>query len=103
MLYNVGVATVASNMVAIRLIPNPNKGVFTVKGDLGLPIAIGNEEVTMEVTNMLGQVLYSNKTVVENGKIDRQIELGNNLANGMYILNIRSGSQNSVFHFAVEK
>ena len=102
-LYNVGVATVASNMVAIRLIPNPNKGVFTVKGDLGLPIAIGNEEVTMEVTNMLGQVLYSNKTVVENGKIDRQIELGNNLANGMYILNIRSGSQNSVFHFAVEK
>jgi Secretion system C-terminal sorting domain/Bacterial Ig-like domain (group 2) len=95
---------VLTNQGDVKLIPNPNKGTFTVKGTLGNPIAIGtDEEVSLEVTNMLGQVIYNNKVMSKDGSIDQRIELNNNLANGMYILNLRSASQNTVFHFVMEK
>ena len=52
---------------------------------------------------MLGQVVYKNKMVIQGGKIDEQIRLGNTLSNGMYLLNLRSGTDNQVFHFVVEQ
>jgi len=84
----------------VRLVPNPNKGAFDLKGNIGTS---GNEELTVEVTNMLGQVVYSGKVISQNGNIDEHITLGNAMTNGMYILSLHSGSQNSVFHFVVEQ
>jgi hypothetical protein len=84
----------------IKLSPNPNKGVFTVKGTLG---TIADEEVTLEITDMLGQVVYTNKVIARNGAINQQIDMGNALANGMYILNLRSGTENKVFHIVIEQ
>jgi hypothetical protein len=84
----------------IKLVPNPNKGVFTVKGTLA---SGGDEEVLMEVTNMLGQIVYSGKATSNNGVLNEEIQLGRGLSNGMYLLNLRSGSQNSVFHFVIEQ
>ena len=84
----------------IKLVPNPNKGVFTIKGTMA---AAGDEEVLIEVTNMLGEVVYSSKVMVQNGNINEKIQLSNSLTNGMYILNLRSGSQDNVFHFVVEQ
>ena len=87
----------------IRLIPNPNKGEFTVSGTLGGQTTATDEEVSFEVTDMLGQVLYRNKVVVHNGKLNEQIRLGGSLANGMYLLNLTSGSGSKAFHFVVEQ
>jgi hypothetical protein len=84
----------------IRLIPNPNKGEFTVRGTLA---AVADAEVTLEVTNMLGQTIYSSKVMTQNGTINEEIKLNNSLANGMYMLNLRSGSENTVFHFVIER
>ncbi len=84
----------------IRLIPNPNKGTFIVKGSTG---NTANEEVTFEITNMLGQVVYTNKVMTQNGLINERIQLDNTLANGMYILNLHSDSQNNTFHFVIEQ
>ena len=86
----------------IKLLPNPNKGVFTIKGTLGTATRT-DEEVYIEITDMLGQVVYKNKMVIQGGKIDEQIRLGNTLSNGMYLLNLRSGTDNQVFHFVVEQ
>ena len=72
---------------------------FTIKGT----IAAGNDEVSVEVTNMLGQVVYNSKVAVQNGNINEKIQLSSSLTNGMYILNLRSGSQNNVFHFVIEQ
>ena len=81
------------------LLPNPNKGTFTVKGVLGTKDA----EITIEITNMLGQVVYSSKTVARGGIINAPIVLNNALANGMYVLNLRSGNESKTFHFVTEK
>ena len=96
----VGVTQVSSATSDVKLVPNPNKGTFSVKGNLGTTI---DQEVSLEVTNMLGQVVYSSKTMTQNGNIDEHIQLGNNLPNGMYILDLRSGTEKTVFHFVIEQ
>jgi len=99
-LLGVGVAQVSSAASDVRLVPNPNKGTFNVTGNLGTAI---DQEVTLEVTNMLGQVIYTGKTRTQNGSINEHIQLGSNLPNGMYILDLRSGTEKSVFHFVIEQ
>jgi uncharacterized protein YjdB len=84
----------------LRLIPNPNKGIFTIKGTLG---NTNLESVNAEVTNMLGQVVYNGVLKAGQGKIDAQIQLNNDLANGMYILTLRTEQQQKVFHFVLEQ
>jgi len=98
--YGVGVQQIGSVASDIRLVPNPSKGIFTVKGTLG---SAYDEEVTMEVTNMLGQVVYKATAQARNGELNELIELQGNIANGMYILNLRSGGEQKVFHMVIEK
>jgi hypothetical protein len=95
---DVSVNTIATGS-DVRVIPNPNKGAFTVKGSVGNI----DEEVSMEISNMLGQVVYKNKVMAQGGNINEQVQLGNTLANGMYLLNLRSGTETRVFHFVVEQ
>ena len=84
----------------VRVVPNPSKGTFTVKGNLG---NTADEEVTLELTNMLGQVVYSSQAMSHGGNINEQVQLNGNIASGMYILNLRSGSSHEVFHVVIEQ
>jgi len=87
-------------MTNIALVPNPNKGIFSVKGTLG-----SNEDATLtiEVMNMLGQVIYKSNATAQGGNINEQIALGNNLPQGNYILNLRTtNGGNNVFRFVIE-
>jgi hypothetical protein len=95
-----GVATTTIGDADVRLVPNPNKGEFTVKGTLTVK---ADKEVAIEVTNMLGQVVYRTNVTARNGDIDAKIKLDNTLANGMYMLNMSSGSDRKVFHFVLEQ
>jgi hypothetical protein len=94
------VKQITSNGGDVKLIPNPNKGEFSLKGTLGTSL---DEEAVVEITDMIGQVVYTNKVMTHGGNIDEHISLNKSLANGMYILNLRSGSENTVFHFVIEK
>ena len=98
--YNVGVSSVAIGNANLRLLPNPNKGEFYITGALGIST---DADVTMEVTDMLGQVIYKNKVTVHNGAMNEKIRLSNSLANGMYIMNVSAGDKQQVFHFMVEQ
>jgi uncharacterized protein YjdB len=83
----------------VTIYPNPNNGTFTVKGS-------GVSEdgaIVVEVTDMLGQAVYHAEVKAVNGVFDQQISITNGLANGMYLLSIRSGSQNSVFPIIVKQ
>jgi len=97
---NVGVTPVTVTVGDIRLIPNPNKGLFSLKGSLGVSTS---QDVYIEITDMLGQVIYRSTTTAHNGEIDEQIQLGGNIANGMYMVNLRSGGANKVFHMVIEQ
>lgn len=67
---NVGVAHVKGKSSNLQLMPNPNKGEFIVKGTLGVTV---DEEVTLEVTNMLGQVVYKQKVMSKAGVVNRSV------------------------------
>jgi len=96
----VGVKQVTTGNSLVSLIPNPNKGEFNVKGSLGTTV---DQDATIEITDMLGQIIYSEKVTAKGGNIDQHISLNSSVANGMYILSLRSGSDNSVFHFVLEQ
>ena len=96
-----GVQQVTAGVADIRLLPNPNKGQFTVKGTLG---TIEDEEVSIEITDILGQVVYKNKVMARNGIINEAVSLSSSImANGMYMLNLHSANEHKVFHFVVEQ
>lgn len=84
----------------VRLIPNPNTGAFTISGTLA---SKADENVTLEVTDMLGQVIYRGASVARNGIVNERIDLGKTLANGMYMLSMGVGAERRAFHFVVKQ
>ena len=98
-LNHVGVNTV-TGAGAIQVLPNPNKGLFTIRGTMG---AVTDEEVTIELTNVLGQVVCKDKVMKHSGKLDERIQLSSTLANGMYMLTLKAATENKVFHIVIEQ
>jgi uncharacterized protein YjdB len=84
----------------ITIHPNPSNGHFTIAGTTG---SLTDQEVTVEITDMLGQEVYTENITAKNGKIDHQVTLANNLANGMYILNLRTTDGSKIYHFVIEQ
>ena len=97
---SLGINQFAATAMDIKLIPNPNNGSFMVKGDLGTEV---DGEVQFEVTDMLGQAIYHKTGMAQQGKIELLLTPGTDLANGLYLLTIRSESTMSTLHFAIEK
>ena len=93
-----GVEPAASSIINIH--PNPSNGSFTVKGNLS---SAGNDEVTLEVTDVLGQVVSKQVITAQAGIVNEKIALSSTLANGIYLLNLRTASENKTLHFVIEK
>jgi lysophospholipase L1-like esterase/uncharacterized protein YjdB len=100
LLNTTGIAQTTTDAGNITVLPNPNKGYFTVKGTLGSSL---DQEVVFELTDMLGQVVYKSKTIVPGGLLNAQVQLSNTLANGMYLLTVVSGSDHKLFHIVLEQ
>jgi len=97
---SVSVQHVARQQAQIMVMPNPNNGTFMLKGELADAV---DEEVRIEITDMIGQVVYNGVSQAKAGKIQEQITLGSQLANGMYLLNVRSEHAQAMFHFVVNQ
>ena len=97
--YALGAQQTTATTTDIVVVPNPNKGTFSVKGSMGVTT---DEAVTMQISNMLGQVVYDGKTIARNGKINEQVQLGN-VAAGMYLLSVRSAAGTNVYHIVIEQ
>jgi len=98
MVNDLGVATVSNNS-SISLYPNPNSGTFTVKGNTGI---VADEDVSVDVTDMVGQSVYKGLIRATNGAINELITMGS-IASGNYILTLHSDHVNTVMHFVIEK
>jgi len=81
---------------SLSLFPNPNNGTFTLSGNAA------GREVSYEMTDMLGQVVYRGVAAVANGAISEQIKPGN-IAPGSYLLRVNTESGSQSFHFVVSK
>jgi hypothetical protein len=93
-----GIQQVWGGLTNIMLVPNPNNGTFTILGTLQQG---ADESITMEITDMLGRAVYEKMIAAQNGTINEQVQLGNTVPPGMYIMNLRSGDVNKVIHFVV--
>jgi trimeric autotransporter adhesin len=95
-----GVAPVVENIGEIRLMPNPTSGAFTVEGNV---TGVYKNGVVLEVSNMLGQVVYTAKVETPQGKFTQSVSIDKELANGVYILSVTSGSESKRIPFALSK
>ena len=72
----------------ITLIPNPNNGVFIIKGALG-----NDEKVFIEITNTIGQVIFKNDLKINNSGKNRQVQVDiTGLPTGLYFVKINGSS-----------
>ena len=86
---------VANNSNPLQLYPNPNDGTFTLSG------MDRNDEATIEVTDMLGRVVYTKKQACINQ--NSPISLDASLPNGNYTLRIQSDKGVQVVRFVLDK
>jgi len=92
----------------ILITPNPNTGSFTITGILQttLPGTAGgssDETVTIELSNMVGQVLYQKLVPTNGGFIREQVQTNNDLPNGMYLLSLKSAGGQHVWRVVVAR
>ncbi|MCB0696127.1 MAG: T9SS type A sorting domain-containing protein, partial [Chitinophagaceae bacterium] len=78
----------------LSLFPNPNNGSFTLKGN------VNKGKVQLEVLNALGQVIYKNEFSSADGNLQQDIRPGN-MADGIYMLRITSGTEQANIRFRV--
>ncbi len=95
---NVGINNIV-NANSIAVMPNPNSGEFTIKGQFGT----NDQELSLEITNILGQVVYRNLINSTNGMINQKVILANSLADGVYNLSLHSATEASVFQMVIAK
>ncbi len=83
----------------INLAPNPNKGIVTISG-------IVTEEAgdaTIQVTDILGSVVYTGNVSIAKRAIKTQIALNSNLASGVYLMHVITASGHEVLRFTLSK
>ena len=97
---NVGITQVNAGDGNISIAPNPNNGSFIIMGSIGVN---SNEDIAIEVTNMLGQIVYRGKANATNGAVEEQVLLGSSLSSGMYLLHIHSEHFYKTIHFELGK
>jgi hypothetical protein len=97
---DVSVGGVGNTDGDIRLLPNPNNGTFTFKGNTGNN---ASEELQLDITNMLGQTVHSQVVSTKAGKLNEQITITGHLANGMYIITLKSNNGMNVLHMVVQQ
>lgn len=91
------VNSVANNSNPLQLYPNPNDGSFTLSAS-GI-----NNEAEIEVTDMLGRIVYANKVASTNGYLNIPISLDKSLPYGNYTLKLHSEMGVQVVKLVVDK
>jgi len=95
------ISTAISNLSAnasLQLFPNPNSGTFSVAGT-----DVSGKEVLIEMTNVLGQLVYRGAAPVIDNKLEARITSPSALTGGTYIVTVKSQNGNKVFHVTIDK
>lgn len=93
---DMGVKELAS-VGSVSLYPNPNNGNFTLNGKMD-----NNKPVTIQVMNVVGQVMFEEVALPEGGQLNKQLSLAN-IPEGVYLLHLKTDSGSSTLKFTVNK
>ncbi|PQJ10686.1 hypothetical protein CJD36_011990 [Flavipsychrobacter stenotrophus] len=94
-----GVGAVNVTDFKVSIYPNPNSGSFTLSGSW----IEGDNDATIDIIDLLGQVVYRKDILISNGKIDEQVQMGNGLSAGMYMLRINSANAHDAIRFTTSQ
>jgi hypothetical protein len=78
-----GITTINNPNAEFKLFPNPNNGTFKIAIN-GIE---GSQDAQLEITNLLGEVVYQTATNSVNGRIQQDINL-QNISAGTYFVRI---------------
>jgi hypothetical protein len=95
---NTGVVNISPSFRDIELFPNPNNGSFMISGALS---NYYSSTVSYDITDILGQVIISDKAEVTNNEISKKIDL-KKLQDGIYVLHLNGEGQNKILRFTVQ-
>ena len=98
-IHNVGIAMPVFSNDGISIIPNPNRGIFTINGQF----AVAADRVTIEITDVIGQAVHKDVIPLYNGKLKTQIDLGEELANGVYLIHFSANGANAFGKFVLNR
>ncbi len=82
-----GTIDLNGNDKKLTLYPNPNNGIFNVRGHLAA------SKATVDIIDKSGRILYRRELSVPGGKLDHHIELNRTTAQGVYLLRVVSGNE----------
>jgi len=91
---------IAEGASIASMYPNPNNGNFTVTADFN---GAQPKEATIEVLNVVGQIVYTETVQMVNGSLKESVKLNSDLPNGMYILKLTANDNSSILHFSINK
>lgn len=87
----------ANNFVVIY--PNPSHGEITI--DMHLESI--SDQAILEIYNMLGEVIYIDKTSINNGQISESIDLKKIATNGLYTLKVMVDTNTIIKQFVIQQ
>jgi hypothetical protein len=85
----------------LLLWPNPNRG-----DELFLnmaTVAEGVDQVTIDVTDMYGKRVMGRTLPVSNGSLNAVVSLGEQLASGLYLVNLTAGDQTITKRLVIQR
>ncbi len=88
----------AGAIARISLFPNPNKGSFSLQGELSDMTGVAE----LLITDVTGKTVSKEKAALHNGKLDEQIILSGTLPAGIYYLTISAGTKKHTVSFRKE-
>jgi hypothetical protein len=89
--------TLASTSSKFELLPNPNKGGFIIRGTLN---SLQDGQLSVTITNMLGQTIYNSRIDARGGNFQAEIQLGV-VPGGLYLAHIVNAGQDNQIRFEV--
>jgi hypothetical protein len=95
-----GILTAGYSTHTIAVIPNPNKGTFTIQGTLDNSFEGG--DVAIEVIDVLGRTVARDAAVIKDAALRKDMALSRDHATGVYFIRVHMGDNIDVVRFLLE-
>lgn len=82
--FGVGISSIENSASILSVFPNPTDGAFMLFLNSENEIS----EAEIEVINALGQVVFSQSSTIRKGKLQAEIQLSDDAAEGMYLVKL---------------
>ena len=93
------VTQTANGFESLMLVPNPNSGTFTVRGNAGTTTTYAE----LQITDAVGRIVKTETVAAPNGKLEHAMAMPQHTPAGVYFLKITAGDANAVIRFVVGK